>query len=124
MHYVETVMSYEFIKAGAVTIVERNAPLSSVNEATDLISTCAEQDTDRLLLDTPVLPESFFELRTCFAGEFLQKLQNYQLRTAVVISPDRSYGERFNEWLLEAKRGRFSRLFISREAALEWLAST
>lgn len=117
-------MSYEFIKTGAVTIVERSAPLSSVNEAVDLISACAEQDTDRLLLDTPVLPESFFELSTRFAGEFLQKLQNYQLRTAVVISPDRRYGERFNEWLLEAKRGRFARLFTSRDAALEWLSSS
>jgi hypothetical protein len=117
-------VSYALIKSGEVVIVEGNSPLSSVNQATDLIATCAEQCTDKLLLDTPVLPESFFELHTCFAGEFLQKLQNYQLRIAVVISPDRSYSERFNEWLVEAKRGRYSRLFTSRDAALEWLAST
>lgn len=56
MHFVETSMSYQFINAGETVIVERNTALSSVNEATDLISVCAEQDTDRLLLDTPVLP--------------------------------------------------------------------
>jgi hypothetical protein len=116
-------VNYELIKSGEVVIVEGNSLLSSVSQATDLISMCAEQNTDRLLLDSPVLPESFFDLHTRFAGEFLQKLQNYQLRTAVVISPDRAYSDRFNEWLLEAKRGSVVRLFTLRDAALEWLGS-
>jgi hypothetical protein len=116
-------VNYELIKSGEFVIVEGNSPLSSASQALDLISLCAEHGTDRLLLDTPVLPEAFFELQTRFAGEFMQKLQNYQLRAALVISPDRSYSDRFNEWLLEAKRGRTGRLFTSRGAALEWLAS-
>jgi len=115
-------MNYDLINLASVPVVECKSPLSSVNEAAELVSACAERNTDRLLLDASVLPPSFFELPTCFAGEFLQKLQNYHLRTAVVISPVIDYGARFDEYLLDAKRARFSRLFSSREEALAWLA--
>lgn len=115
-------MNYELISLTTVSAIECKSPLSRVSEATDLVSACAEQNTNRLLLDASVLPPSFFELHTCFAGEFLQKLQNYHLRTAVVISPAIDYGARFSEYLLEARRARFSRFFLSREEALVWLA--
>jgi hypothetical protein len=115
-------MEFEHIASGPVTIVEARSPLTSIDDAMDLIGACMEHDTDRLLLDSAVLPEAFFELHTRFAGELLQKLQNYRFRTAVVISPDRNYGERFNEFLVEAKRAPFSRLFTSREEAIAWLS--
>ena len=92
-------MHVQLLNAGTVTILEYTSPLTSVSEAIDLVAACAERSTDRLLLDSPVLPRSFFELHTRFAGEFLQKLQNYRLRTAVVISPHRDYGKR-----IEGKR--------------------
>lgn len=115
-------MDYTLHTSNAGAIVEWAAPISSTREATDLIAACAENDTDRLLIDSGVLPPEFFQLHTLFAGEFLQKLQNYQLRTAVVIPVERDYGERFEEYLLEAQRARFSRLFTSRDEALAWLA--
>ncbi len=89
-------MNVEPLTSGTVSIVERKSPLSSVGEATHLVSACAERSTNRLLLDSPVLPPAFFELHTLFAGELLQKLHNYRLRTAVAISPDRAYGKRFD----------------------------
>jgi hypothetical protein len=114
-------MEYELIASEPFPIVEARSPLTSINDAMDLIGAGMEHDTDRLLLDSAVLPEAFFELRTRFAGELLQKLQNYRFRTAVVISSDREYSERFNEYLIEAKRAQFSRLFTSRAEAIAWL---
>jgi hypothetical protein len=116
-------MDYVVISTGGAAVVERTTPLAQAGEAIDLVAACAESETHRVLLDTPVLPDAFFELQTRFAGEFLQKLQNYQLRTAVVISPQRSYSERFEEYLREARRGRFARIFTSRAEALDWLAA-
>jgi len=116
-------MTYEQLDIESVIIVERTAPIMDFREAADLIAACIERDTDRLLLDTPVLPQAFFELHTRFAGELLQKLQNYRLRTAIVISPDGHYSDRFKEYLLEAKKARYSRLFTARAEALAWLTA-
>lgn len=115
-------MNHALLELDGRTVVEWTSPLQNAGEATDLVGTSMEHDTDRLLLDAGVLPPAFFELRTRFAGEFLQKLQTYRLRTAVVMSPHADHGERFDEYLQEARRGHFCRFFTSREEALAWLA--
>ncbi|MEO9386963.1 DUF4180 domain-containing protein [Chromobacterium phragmitis] len=102
-------------------VLEWRGGLSEASSAVELISACIEEDCARLLIAHDVLPEAFFQLSSRFAGEFLQKLQNYRLRTAVVMDAERDYGERFDEYLREAKRGRFSRLFRDRDEALAWL---
>ncbi|UTH74521.1 DUF4180 domain-containing protein [Chromobacterium sp. IIBBL 290-4] len=114
-------MTYQILRHETGRVLEWEAPLRAADQATELISACIEQDCRLLLLSHPVLPADFFELSTRFAGEFLQKLQNYRLRTAVVIDPERDYGERFGEYLREARRARYSRLFFDRAAALAWL---
>lgn len=116
-------MEFEQIELGTITIVERKFPVASVAEATDLVAACIERDTDCLLLESSILPPAFFELRTQFAGEFLQKLQNYRLRTAIVLPAHYDYGERFEEYLVEGRRARFARFFDSRDAALAWLTA-
>lgn len=115
-------MTHALLQLGPVTVVEWTSPLQDVREATDLVGASMEHDTDRLLLDAGLLPPAFFVLRTRFAGEFLEKLQTYRLQTAVVLPPDADHGERFDEYLQEARRGRFCRFFSSREEALAWLA--
>jgi hypothetical protein len=115
-------MNHTLLELDGRTAVEWTSPLQNAEEATDLVAASMEHDTDRLLLDAGVLPPAFFELRTRFAGEFLQKLQTYRLRTAIVMSPDADRGERFGQYLQEARRGHFCRFFTSREDALAWLA--
>lgn len=44
-------------------------------------------ETDGLILMAEALPQTFFDLRTGFAGELFQKLVNYQIRTVLVL-PD------------------------------------
>jgi hypothetical protein len=116
-------MNYDVITHAQVKAVECKSTLAAVSDAVDLIAICAGQGTNRLILDSSVLPPTFFELQTRFAGELLQKLQNYRLRTAVIISPEADYGERFNEYLREAKHARFCRFFTSPEEALAWLST-
>jgi hypothetical protein len=106
-----------------VRIVECVGPIAQVDDALGLVAACVEQGSTRLLLESRHLPADFFELRTRFAGEFLQKLQNYRIRLAGVFPPEAPYGERFRELLSEAKRGRGFRSFESRSEAEDWLAS-
>ncbi|MGC0151089.1 DUF4180 domain-containing protein [Chromobacterium vaccinii] len=115
-------MDYRVFDAGDARVLEWLAPLGEAVQAVDLVAACAGEACGHLLLDAAVLPAAFFQLRTRLAGEMLQKLQDYRLRTAVVIAADRDYGERFGEFLVEARRGRYCRLFLARGEALSWLA--
>ena len=114
-------MVYRILRREAGRVLEWDAPLREADQAAELITACIEQDCRLLLLAPSVLPAAFFELSARFAGEFLPKLQNYRLQTAVVIDPERDSGERFGEYLREARRARYSRLFFDRAAALAWL---
>jgi hypothetical protein len=107
---------------GAPILVCANA-IGQAGDALALVTACVEHGTHRVLLEARQLPADFFALRTGFAGEFLQKLQNYGVRLAVVFPQDVEHGESFRAFLLEAKRGRSFRAFSERSEAEAWLAS-
>jgi|WetSurMetagenome_2_1015567.scaffolds.fasta_scaffold439046_2 PadR family transcriptional regulator, regulatory protein AphA len=87
-----------------------------------LIGMCAEYEADRILLHGNILPKSFFDLKSGQAGMMLQKLVNYQIRTAAVFSPDQIRGK-FGEFVVEANRGHHFRVFFDRQDAESWLLS-
>jgi hypothetical protein len=97
-----------------------------VDDALRLVTACIEQDTGRVLIEAARLPDEFFDLRTRFAGEFIQKLQNYRVRLAIVLPPDVDrpgrHGERFAEFVREARGGSGFRFFDDRGGAEAWLA--
>jgi hypothetical protein len=103
-------------------IVECLEPIGSTGDALELISACIENDATRVLIDDRHLPPAFFELRSGFAGEFVQKLVNYRMQLAAVFSDVSKHGERFEQFVGEARRGRGFRAFDDRESALAWLA--
>jgi hypothetical protein len=92
-------------------------------DALELVVACLEHDATRLLVESRFLPPEFFDLKTGFAGELLQKMQNYGIRLAGVFPSEEGSGERFRELLREARRGRGFRAFAAREDAEVWLAS-
>jgi len=116
-------MGTKLLELAGFRIVECRESIGSTGDALGLISACVEHDAARILLADLHLPAAFFDLRSGFAGEFLQKLANYRIQLAVVFSDVTSHGERFQQFVLEARRGRSFRGFDDRESALTWLAS-
>jgi Domain of unknown function (DUF4180) len=106
-----------------VQIVECVDAITRVEDAMDLVAACFEHDAQRVLLESRVLPTAFFDLRSGFAGEFLQKFSNYRIKLAAVFASEDGYSDRFREFLLEARRGRGFRVFASRPEAEAWLIS-
>ena len=98
-------------------------PIASVDDALRFVEAAYEQNTRAFLLEGHLLPAEFFELRSRFAGEFVQKLVNYQLRVAAVFPPDASWSERFAEFIAELRRGSAFRVFAERSEAEAWLAA-
>lgn len=109
------------VERGGVRFVECVEPIAAASEVLELVAGCIEHDARGVLVESPMLPPEFFDLRTGFAGEFLQKLVNYGVRLAAVFPNEAAYGERFREFLVEAKRGRAFRAFAERSDAEAWL---
>ena len=98
-------------------------PIAKPDDALRFVEKGYELQTRAFLLDGALLPEEFFALRSRFAGDFAQKLVNYQLRVALVLPPDPSRGERFAEFARELSRHPTFRAFASRAEAEAWLVA-
>lgn len=116
-------MKTSVVERAGSRIVVCDGAIAAVDEALQLIGACFEHDSHRILIDAKDLPAAFFELRSRFAGEFIQKLANYRLRVAAYFESGPERSERFEEFLREAKRGHDFRAFTNREEAEIWLAS-
>ena len=116
-------MHVEVRERDGVRIVECAESIARADDALALVAVCIEHDSTRVLLESHNLPVAFFELGSRFAGEFLQKLQNYRIRLAGVFPSEDGYSDRFREFLSEARRGRSFRVFSARSEAEAWLAS-
>lgn len=78
--------------------------------------------TPAVLVEAHHFPAEFFDLETGFAGELLQKLENYGIRVAAVFPTEDGYKKRFREFLSEARRrGTTFRAFSTRRDAERWL---
>jgi hypothetical protein len=89
------------------------------SDISDLIG--AAYGVDGLLLTETDLAPEFFDLRTGIAGELFQKLTNYQIRTALVITNPERHGSRFAELAYEHRVHNAIRFFDNADDALMWL---
>lgn len=77
-------------------------------DALDLIGDALGQRADWVVIPADRLDPGFFQLRTGFAGELLQKFVNYHLRVVVVgdISEFVAHSTALRDFVAESNRGR------------------
>lgn len=101
-------MSITFHKKGTITIAELQSTsiaISSVEEGLNLIGDLYYQNVDCIILHRENLSEQFFDLKTGFAGELLQKFSNYRMRLAIVGELSSYSGKALTDFILECNRG-------------------
>jgi hypothetical protein len=86
------------------------------------VGICGEEGTNRVLLHSGNLPESFFKLSSGLAGIVLLKFYNYSIRAAAVLTPEQVNQGKFYDFALETNRGNQFRIFYSPQEAEDWLA--
>jgi hypothetical protein len=118
-------MSYQLIHESGKSYVEwlPGASIAKEQDALEMVATCGECETDRLMLHSENLVPEFFQLRTGVAGAILLKLTNYYIKAALVLKPVQVGEGKFKEWVLETNRGREFRVFYDRTSAEQWLLS-
>jgi hypothetical protein len=75
-----------------------------------------------LILDEKQVGPAFFDLRTGFAGEVLQRFTNYRARLAILVADPQAYGHRFSELVYEHRSHRHVRFVTTEQLARQWLA--
>src|SRR6476661_10166029 len=76
--------------------------LHTPDDAVEILEACFENHTRSVLLYAENLTEHFFDLSSGEAGAILQKLRNYHVKLAVVLSPDTTrQTDRFREMASE-----------------------
>jgi hypothetical protein len=98
----------------------RRVKILALNDIPDALS--ASVESGGLLLDERDLARDFFDLRSGFAGELLQKFTNYRARLAIVVADPAVHGSRFGELVHEHRTNRSVRFFTSEQLARQWLA--
>lgn len=94
--------------------------INSEEDAIDLISLCAENDTNLVLIESSRLKEDFMNLKTKVAGGIIQKLAQYEIKTVVVLNEEITQ-DRFKEFLNETNSGKTFRAYTNYKEALDWL---
>ena len=99
------------------------APLTTEQDALDVIALCGEHDTYSLLLHGAALTLGFFDLKTGIAGAILQKFVNYSMRVAIVVAPEQIGHGRFAEMAGESATSNQVRIYTDQPSAAQWLAT-
>jgi PadR family transcriptional regulator, regulatory protein AphA len=104
-----------------IELISTTDPLSTENDALDLVALCAEHETILLMIHYAALSQDFFKLKTRVAGNMLQKFINYCIKTSAVIPQEVMEKGRFREMALETNKGNHFRMYENKEEAEKWL---
>jgi hypothetical protein len=112
-------MPFKLQKTNHTTYIEADPTdfvIRTERDMLELVAACVENDTQNVILYENNLAPGFF-----VAGTLFQKLANYHLRGAAIISMKQIKSERFKELIFESNRGNLFRFFEDKAAAERWL---
>jgi hypothetical protein len=115
---VQNIHNTRYIECDPAGFIIRNE-----RDMLDLVAVCGEHETENVLIYESNLSPDFFDLKTTLAGTLFQKLANYHLRGAAVISLGQIKSERFKELIFECNKGNLFRFFEDKAAAEKWLTN-
>ncbi len=108
------------IRQSFIEILPGGKQVESERDSLELISLCAENGKNTVLIHNEALSDEFVRLATGVAGSVLQKFTNYNIRLAIVVDKNRM-SKRFEELAGELNDGKFFGVFESAEKAAEWI---
>lgn len=97
-------------------------PIQSEQDGIELISICAQNGTNLLLIEGERLSDDFIRLTTGIAGAVLQKFATYNIKAVAVLGENRTKGK-FKEFLSESNNGSMFRAYTNFSDAENWLLS-
>lgn len=104
-----------------VAVLDRSERLDSVQAALDAMATARYLGGEAMVVYKESLGEEFFDLKTRFAGEMLQKFSNYRFRL-MIVGDFSGYGSKaLRDFIYECNQGKLVNFKDSLRSALESL---
>jgi hypothetical protein len=103
-------------------IISENIVINEEQDALDLMANCNYQGAERIILLENQLNPDFFDLKTRFAGEVLQKFSNYRNRLAIVGDFSKYESRSLKDFIFESNKGKLINFVETTEMATKMLS--
>ena len=101
---------HEFQGKNAVEIISEDIVIKETQDAIDLLGECDYMGARSIIISEKNLPPEFFDLKTGFAGEILQKFSTYSFRLAIIGDFSKYQSKSLQDFIRESNRG--NRIFF------------
>ena len=109
----------------SIAVAEPGLRLESVRDILDLlVSASYSGGCAGIVLYKKSLPEAFFDLKSGFAGEVLQKFSNFRFRLAVVGDFSQYASRSLKDFIYESNKGKLIYFKSDTESALDALSKS
>ncbi|MEL4105806.1 DUF4180 domain-containing protein [Oscillospiraceae bacterium WX1] len=90
-----------------VAVCDFTTNIGTISDVLDLLATATYgSNACGLVLYKESLPEIFFDLKTGFAGDVLQKFSNYRMKLAIVGDFSQYTSQSLKDFIYECNKGR------------------
>lgn len=86
-------------------LTDENLMIIEVQDALDLMADLGSQGCSRIIIYERNLNKDFFDLKTRFAGEILQKFSNYHFKLAIIGDFSKYTSKSLRDFIRESNRG-------------------
>lgn len=87
-------------------IDDENFVINETQDVLDLLGESGSNDCSRIIIYEKNLNPDFFNLKTGFAGEILQKFSNYNVKLAIVGDFSKYVSKSLRDFIYESNKGR------------------
>lgn len=95
---------HEINSLSIAEILNEEQLIHTIEDGFDLVGTFYFNGVDRVILKEVHLNPDFFDLKTGFAGEILQKFSTYGIKLTIIGHFDRYKSESLKAFILESNR--------------------
>ena len=100
-------MKINLINVNGIQIAEinsNNIELKNTQDVLDLMANCRYQGANKLILREKNIIESFFDLKSGIAGEFLQKFSTYRCQLAIIGDFTKFQSKSLSDFIYESNK--------------------
>jgi hypothetical protein len=100
-------MTYISKNGLTIAVAEQDLAIAGVRDMMDLMASASYlEHADAITLRKESLPDVFFDLKTGFAGEVLQKFSNYRMKLAIIGDFSVYSSKSLRDFIYESNKGR------------------
>lgn len=98
-------MKIQNINNISVAILDMNEKINGVQDMLDIMGTAQYNGCIGIVVYKECLGEMFFDLKTGYAGEILQKFSNYNMKTAIIGDFSSYKSKSLRDFIFECNKG-------------------